>query len=80
MLEKKDTGFHDVASKDLVELYSYLYVGYLVLDEAEINPRKVFIANRYILNALASARKNAESIRSEVYADLLHADKILATD
>ncbi|HAL56986.1 MAG TPA: acyl-CoA dehydrogenase [Bacteroidetes bacterium] len=80
VLEKKDTGFHDVASKDLVELYSYLYVGYLVLDEAEINPRKVFIANRYILNALASARKNAESIRSEVYADLLHADKILATD
>lgn len=77
VLEKKDTDFQDVAAKDLVELYSYLYVGYLLLDEAEIEPGKAFIANRYILNAAANARRNAESIKSGLFSDLLHADKIL---
>ena len=77
VLEKKDTDFQDVAAKDLVELYSYLYVGYLLLDEAEIEPGKAFIVNRYILNAAANARRNAESIKSGLFSDLLHADKIL---
>lgn len=77
--DKKDTGFYDVAAKDLVEMYSSLYIGYLLLDEAERDSRKTFIANRYILSSLANARKNAETIKSELYADLLHADKILCT-
>ncbi len=76
-LERKDTDFQDVAAKDLVELYSYLYVGYLLLDEAEIETGKAFVANRYILNAAANARRNAESIKSGLFSDLLHADKIL---
>jgi len=77
VLDKKDNAFQDVAAKDLVELYSYLYVGYLLLEEAEIEPRKVFIANRYIINSLSNARKNAESIKNELFSDILHADKIL---
>ena len=77
VLEKKDNSFQDVAARDLVDLYGYLYVGYLLLEEAEREPRKVFIANRYIVNALAGARKNAEAIRSETFGDLLHADEIL---
>ncbi len=77
VLDKKDTVFQEVAAKDLVELYGYQYIGYLLLDEAEIEPRKVFIANRYIVNALASARKNAETIKNELFSDILHADKIL---
>ncbi len=75
--DKNDRQFQDVAAKDLVELYTCLYIGYLVLDEAEINKRKIFIANRYIVNALANARKNAETIKNEQYSDLLHADEIL---
>ncbi len=75
--DKNDPTFQDVAAKDLVELYSYQYIGYLLLEEAEINPRKVFIANRYIVSSLASAKKNAESIKDELYNDLLHADEIL---
>jgi len=66
-----------VAAKELVELYSYLFVGYLLLDEAQKEPRKVFIANRYIMNAAAKARKNSETIKNGVYSDLLHADEIL---
>jgi alkylation response protein AidB-like acyl-CoA dehydrogenase len=78
VLDKNDSHFQDIAAKELVELYAFLYVGYLVLDEAEKNKRKIFIANRYITNALSHARKNAESIKNDLYQDVLHADEILA--
>jgi alkylation response protein AidB-like acyl-CoA dehydrogenase len=75
--EKNDHQFQDVVAKELVELYTFLYMGYLVLDEAEISRRKIFIANRYIAKALANARKNSESIKNEQFTDILHADEIL---
>jgi 3-(methylthio)propanoyl-CoA dehydrogenase len=77
VLDKKDISFQDVAAKDLVELYSYIYIGYLLLDEAEEQQRKIFIANRFIIHALASAKKNAESIKNELFSDIMHADEIL---
>jgi 3-(methylthio)propanoyl-CoA dehydrogenase len=77
VIDKKDPIFQEIASKDLVDLYSYLYVGYLLLEESEIEPKKIFIANRYILNSLANARKNFESIKNENFSDILHADEIL---
>ena len=76
--EKKDPVFQEVASKDLVDLYSYIFIGYLLLDQAEIEPKKVFIANRYVLTSLANARKNAESIKDGLFNDILHTEKILA--
>jgi hypothetical protein len=77
VVDKDDDTFQDVAAKDLVELYSYLYIGYLLLEEAGEEPRKRFIANRYIITSLANARKNAESIKDELFNDILHADEIL---
>ncbi len=77
VVDRKDTSFQDVAAKDLVELYGYLVIGYLLLDEAETDSRKVFIANRYILGSLAHAKRNVECIKNGMYADILHADKIL---
>ena len=76
--DKKDPAFQDVAGKDLLELYTYLVVGYLLLDQAELEPQKVFAANRYILYSLANARKNAESIKDGLFNDILHAERILA--
>jgi len=76
--EKNDPAFQEVASKDLVDLYSYIFIGYLLLDQAEIEPKKVFIANRYVLTSLANARKNAESIKDGLFNDILHTEKILA--
>jgi hypothetical protein len=76
--EKKDPAFQDVASKELVELYSYIFIGYLLLDQAEVEPKKVFIANRYVLTSLANAKKNAESIKDGLFNDILHTEKILA--
>ncbi len=75
--DKKDVNLQEVASKDLVELYTYIYVGFLLLNEANSDQRKVFTARRYILDALSKARKNAEAIKSELYSDILHADTIL---
>ena len=75
--DKKDSNLQDVAAKDLVELYTYIYVGFLLLEEANEDQRKIFTARRYILDAVAKARKNAESIKSELYSDILHADTIL---
>jgi hypothetical protein len=77
VIEKNNPAFQEVAAKDIVELYSYLYVGYLLLDQAEKAPPKVFIANRYILTSLANAKKNAESIKDGLFNDILHAEKIL---
>lgn len=77
VLDKKDNSFQDVAAKDLVELYSYLFTGWLLIDEAKLDERKKFIANRYIINSLANARRNSENIKSELFSDILHSDKIL---
>jgi 3-(methylthio)propanoyl-CoA dehydrogenase len=77
ILDKKDPVYQEVAAKELVDLYSYLHTGYLLLEQAEKESRKVFIANRYIVDSLACARKNAESIKSDLFSDILHADKIL---
>ena len=75
--DKKDNAFQDVAAKDLVELYSYIFIGYLLLDEAEKNDRIIFTANRYIITSHANAKKNSDTIKNELFSDLLHADKIL---
>lgn len=77
VLDKKDPVFQDAAAKDLVELYSYIYIGYLLLDQACKDTRKIFVANRFVINALSNAKRNAESIKNELFADLLHADNIL---
>ncbi len=77
VLDKNDEHFLEVAAKEIVELYSFLFTGYLLLDEAETEPRKIFISNRFIISALSKARANAESIKNEQFSDLLHADEIL---
>ena len=76
-MDKNDKYFQDVAAKELVEMYSSIFIGYLLLDAAEMDSRKAFIANRYIVSAVAKAHKNSECIKNEQFSDLLHADEIL---
>ena len=75
--DKTDKHFHSVAAKELVEIYSYLYTGWLLMDEAAQERRKVFIARRFIIEAAAKTRRNCEVIKKDLFADLLHADEIL---
>ncbi|HEY5958869.1 MAG TPA: acyl-CoA dehydrogenase family protein, partial [Polyangiaceae bacterium] len=75
--ERRDSAFQEIAAQNLLELYGKSYVGYLLMDHAELNERKIFIANRYILSAVADARRQVESLKNGALSDLLHADKIL---
>lgn len=75
--ERRDSAFQEIAAQNLLELYGKSYVGYLLMDHAEVEDRKIFIANRYILSAVADARRQVESIKNGAMSDILHADKIL---
>ena len=75
--DKKDKSFHEVASKNIVEIYGSIYISYLLLMEADTDSRKIFTSRRFILDSLAKALNNQESIKSEIYTDILHADTIL---
>lgn len=75
--ERRDGTFLEVAARPLVEMYVSSYLGYVMLDHAEIESRKLFVANRYILRSVSEARMHSESIKNGAFADILHADKIL---
>ncbi|MCE1187525.1 MAG: acyl-CoA dehydrogenase family protein [Ignavibacteria bacterium] len=75
--DKRDGSYQEIAVKNLVELYGSLYMGYLLLDEANTNTNKVLIARRFILNSLAEAMKHREAIKSDVYTDVINADTLL---
>lgn len=77
IVDKKDNNFYDSAAKYLVEIYTFAYVGYLVLDEAVEEQRKVFIANRYIKRSLAKAKEYLEMIKNDTFVDIIHAQEIL---
>ncbi|AGA89297.1 acyl-CoA dehydrogenase [Thioflavicoccus mobilis 8321] len=75
--ETTDKQLQSVAAKELVELYSYLYTGWLLMGEAAEDSRKVFIARRFIIGAAAKARRNAEAIKKDLFGDLLYAEDVL---
>ena len=75
--DRRDGSFQEVAARPLVEMYISSYLGYVLLDHAEIESRKLFVANRYILKSASEARMHSESIKNGAFADILHADKIL---
>jgi len=75
--ERKDSVFQEVAARSLVEMYISCYLGYVLLDQAEVEDRKLFVAHRYILRSVSEARMHIESIKNGVFSDILHANKIL---
>ena len=72
----EDGRFREAASKELVDMYSYIFTGYLLLDEAKEIKRKKLIANRYITDALAKAHGSAATLRYNKFADLPDTDSI----
>ncbi len=77
MEEKNDQALAGVAAKELVEMYGFMYVGYLLLDAAQTEPRKLPFARRYITSALARSRMHSEAILSDHFADLASAEELL---
>jgi alkylation response protein AidB-like acyl-CoA dehydrogenase len=75
--DRKDSSYQDAAARDLVELYGRTYIGYLVLDQVAIEPRKAWVAERFIRRAIASAQHGAELIRNGLFSDLARANEFL---
>ena len=70
MLADRNEAFTEVASKDLVDIYSGLYAGWLLMDEAQRDDRKVIIATRFAHRTLALAHAGVAHIRSCLYDDI----------
>ena len=62
VLDKEDKAYQELHSAELVEMYGSIYVGYLILEEASEDSRKMLIAKKYIMDALATAMHHTESI------------------
>jgi alkylation response protein AidB-like acyl-CoA dehydrogenase len=76
--DKGDRAFEEVAAKELVQMVGQLYVGYLLLDQARLDERRVLVAQRYIIGALAMGHKSHDAIVNDQFADLSEADRILS--
>lgn len=62
LAKKDDPAYQELRSRNLVELYGSLYVGYLVLNEAKISEKKLLVAKKYISDSHAKALMHAEQI------------------
>mgnify|MGYP002638970045 FL=1 len=72
VLGKDDKAYQELHSAALVEMYGSIYVGYLILEEANEDSRKMLIAKKYIMDALATALHHTESVTNGF--DTLFAD------
>jgi alkylation response protein AidB-like acyl-CoA dehydrogenase len=75
--DQDERAISDVAAKELVEMYGFVHMGYLLLEDAEHDERKKLIANRFVVDALAKSRKNFEAIVGNQFCDLESAGEIL---
>ena len=48
--DKKDVAFHDLVARNLVEMETYIFVGFLLLRDALKSEERFAIAERYILD------------------------------
>lgn len=62
LVAKKDTAYQELHARSLVEMYGSLYVGYLVLNEALVSPKKLLVAKKYISDSFAKSLMNSERI------------------
>lgn len=80
VLEKDDKDYQELHSGELVEMYGFLHVGYLLLEEATDNPRKMLIAKKYIMDALATSLHHTEVITRGFDTLFTDVDQILTME
>jgi alkylation response protein AidB-like acyl-CoA dehydrogenase len=59
---KKDAAYQELQAHNLVEMYGSIYVGYLVLNEALVSPKKLLVAKKYISDSYSKSLMHAERI------------------
>lgn len=62
--EKKDSAYHDLRAKNLVENETFVFVGLLMLRDALKDPEREPLAGRYILDAAQDFERNCNIILS----------------
>ena len=80
VLEQEDKAYQELHSAGLVEMYGSLYVGYLLLEEAAEDLRKMLIAKKYIMDSLAAAMSHTESITKGFDTLFADVDQILTAE
>jgi alkylation response protein AidB-like acyl-CoA dehydrogenase len=59
---KKDAAYQELQAHNLVDIYGSIYVGYLVLSEALVSPKKLLVAKKYISDSYSKSLMHAERI------------------
>jgi len=80
VLDKDDKDYQELHSGELVEMYGFLHVGYILLDEAAEDPRKMLIAKKYIMDALATSLHHTEVITRGFDTLFTDVDQILTME
>ena len=62
--EKKDSAYHDLRARNLVENETIVLVGLLMLRDAKKEPKRVPLAERYILDAAHDFERNYQIVMS----------------
>lgn len=72
----EDTKIKEAAGKEIVDVYSRLYQGYLLLEEAKASQRKLLIAKRFVNQSLAKTHSSLQAIRNNQFEDIADAGTI----
>ena len=62
--DKKDSAYHDLRARNLVENETFVFVSLLMLRDAKKDPKRVPLAERYILDAVHDFERNYQVIMS----------------
>lgn len=74
--DSDDKLFQAAAMKELVDIYSSIWTGYLLIGEAAASQRKLLVAQRYVKDALARAKAARCRLEEKIYSDLEYRDII----
>ena len=75
-----DNEMRNAAAREIVDMYAYIYVGYLVLSDSNASPRKLSVARTFILGAEAEVTKSKCTIENGRYSVQLDKNRICLDD
>ncbi|MDR0932165.1 MAG: acyl-CoA dehydrogenase family protein, partial [Victivallales bacterium] len=64
LVEKKDQAYHDLVARSLVEMETYIFVGFLLLRDAQKCEERSAIAERWVLDAIPEFEKRFMRVTS----------------
>ena len=62
--DRKDSAYHDLRARNLVENETFVFVSLLMLRDAKKDPKRVPLAERYILDAVHDFERNYQIVMS----------------